>query len=535
MPTLIDGKYEVLSKIKEGGMGAIFLVRHVRLDSIRVIKSMRPAIEDDADARKRFLREARMATDLRHPGIAAALDFLEDEDHTFYLVMEYIEGPSLAELISSHGRLPLDAALDIAQQTLNALGYLHRKGIVHRDISPENIMLTEESDGRISVKLIDLGVAKHTTGSDMTQTGTGIFVGKLQYGSPEQLGMLKRGETIDGRTDIYSLGCVLYLAVTGQPPMLSESAQGYISQHLVKGPRAFEETDPDGHVVPSVRKAILKALARNRNDRWLSAEEFEQALGQERRDFAQSLETMDPDAAGRLRRESTRVLAAVHDGVEKRKATAVLGPREIYEEATIHVEPPPSSSGQQKLVRPTMGTQPTVRTPMPARPTAVGRPAPGSAPPVTQQRAVELKTGNDPRLKAHESVLTGVRKPSRAVVIAGSAFLTLALGAGVILLKSRSSSTTGPSGTLILTATPWARVVSIVDEKTRANVAAGEVLTPARIALPPGRYELTLRGDPASAQADLAVTAEVRAGEESPVHVRVPGFDLEKAVRTYVP
>src|SRR5512140_1099694 len=249
--SLIEGKYEILSKLKEGGMGAIYKVRHVLLDEVRVIKVMRPQIEDDPDAQRRFQQEAKMATSLKHPNIAALLDFAEDKDHTFYMVMEFIDGANLAEFSAKTGPPPLLAALEIGIQTLRALGYLHRRGIIHRDISPENIMLTHDADGHVVVKLIDLGVAKQTGTQGMTLTG--MFVGKLKYGSPEQLGVLKAHEKIDGRSDIYSLGCVMYQILTGQSAFAADSMQAYVMHHLMHPPRPFEETDPEAKIPADVR------------------------------------------------------------------------------------------------------------------------------------------------------------------------------------------------------------------------------------------------------------------------------------------
>ena len=282
MADLIDGKYEVLAKIKEGGMGAIYKVRHTLLDEICVVKTMKPHIEDDPSARKRFYQEARLAKSLKHPNVAGLLDFLEDQGHTFYMVMEFIDGVNLADYLHLNGPPPLDVTLEIAVQTLDALTYLHSRGVVHRDISPENLMLTQDADGRALVKLIDLGVAKDTAASE-GMTNTGMFVGKLKYSSPEQLGTLKRGESIDGRSDLYSLGCVLYQLLTGEPPFLTDSHQLYILKHLRHPPRPFGETDPFGRVPDDVRGVVMRCLEKSRDDRWENAAQMAEALRSVRR------------------------------------------------------------------------------------------------------------------------------------------------------------------------------------------------------------------------------------------------------------
>ncbi len=259
MPLVFDGKYEVVEKLKEGGMGTVYKVRHLLLDEVRVVKTLKPQIEDDEQARRRFHHEAKLAATLHHPNLVTFHDFFETQDGAFGMAMEYVPGRNLAEVIRERGRLGVPEALDVALQTLDALAYLHSRGIVHRDISPENLMLVETGAGPLQVKLIDLGVAKESDAEGMTLSG--IFVGKLKYCSPEQLGTLPRGERIDGRSDIYSLGCVAYQALTGQCPVEAESMQGYILGHARTPPRPFEETDPMGLVPAELREAVLKALA----------------------------------------------------------------------------------------------------------------------------------------------------------------------------------------------------------------------------------------------------------------------------------
>jgi serine/threonine protein kinase len=181
--TLVEGKYEVLQKLHEGGMGAIFKVRHVLLDEPRVMKTLRTQIQDDEMAQQRFFREAKLATSLHHPNIAVVQDFFRSSDGTFFLVMEYIEGRNLSELIREDGPPSVPFVVGVAIQALEALDYLHRKGVVHRDVSPDNFMLTRDDQGNPLVKLIDLGVARGgTSGQELTRTG--VLVGKLAYMSP---------------------------------------------------------------------------------------------------------------------------------------------------------------------------------------------------------------------------------------------------------------------------------------------------------------------------------------------------------------
>jgi serine/threonine protein kinase len=276
--TLLEGKYEILSKLREGGMGTIYLVRHRLLDQIRVIKVMRAHARADPDLRRRFVDEAKMATRLNHPHLCTIHDFAIDDDATAYLVMEFIEGVNLAELRTLHGSPGLALSLEIAHQALLALGYLHRKNVVHRDVAPDNLMLSKRDDGVPHVKIIDLGIAKEAD-RPIEMTATGVFLGKLRYASPEQAGSLAPGERLDGRSDLYSLGVVLYELLTGERPFPGESPAELLRAQLFNAPIPFEQSDPKGKIPPELRAVILKALEKKRQDRFASAEDFDQQIG----------------------------------------------------------------------------------------------------------------------------------------------------------------------------------------------------------------------------------------------------------------
>jgi serine/threonine protein kinase len=274
---LFEGKYEILGKIREGGMGTVYRVRHRLLDEIRVVKVMRPRVVGDPEMRRRFLEEAKVATRFKHPNICTIHDFSIDEDGTAYLVMEYIDGINLSDLLRSSGCPKLPLTLEIAHQALLALGYLHRKHVVHRDVAPDNLMLTEDEARRPLVKLIDLGIAK-ATDEATNLTATGVFLGKLRYASPEQYGRLPVGERLDGRSDLYGLGVVLYELLTGRPPFAGDTPAELLHAHLIELPQAFSESDPGGRVPEELRAVVLKALEKKREDRHATAEEFDRAI-----------------------------------------------------------------------------------------------------------------------------------------------------------------------------------------------------------------------------------------------------------------
>jgi serine/threonine-protein kinase len=266
----IEGKYEILEKLKEGGMGAIYKVRHRLLDEVRVVKVIRSHMEPTGETGERFLREARVAIRLRHPNIAALHDFAIADDGNAFIVMEFIDGLNLLEILHGNGPPPIALTLEVARQSLRALGYLHRQKIVHRDVSPDNLMLTRDVDGHVQVKLIDLGIAKAIEGGASGLTTTGIFLGKPRYAAPEQFGTMP----LDARSDLYSFGVVLYELLTGRCPITGQDPASYMAGHLLRPPVSFAETDPQDRVPAELRKTVLRALAKKPEERFDSAEDF---------------------------------------------------------------------------------------------------------------------------------------------------------------------------------------------------------------------------------------------------------------------
>jgi eukaryotic-like serine/threonine-protein kinase len=265
----IDGKYEILGKLREGGMGAIYKVRHRLLDEVRVVKVIRSQADTVGEAADRFLREAKAANKLRHPNIAVLHDFAVSDDGQAFIVMEYIDGWNLLEVLSGFGPPPIALTVEIARQALKALGYLHRHKIAHRDVSPDNLMLTRDVDGHPLIKLIDLGIAKALEGQGGLTT-TGVFLGKPRYGSPERFS----GAGWDERSDLYSFGVVLYELLTGRPPFAGNDPASLMAGHLFRPPLDFAETDPAGQVPPELRALVLHALVKKPDERIASAEAF---------------------------------------------------------------------------------------------------------------------------------------------------------------------------------------------------------------------------------------------------------------------
>lgn len=274
----IEGKYEILEKLGEGGMGAVYKVRHRLLDEIRVIKVMRPQLGPAEDLAARFSREARAATQLRHPNVAQLYDFSIDDDGFAFIVMEYIGGLTLQTILRHQGVLPMGLSLEIAQQTLRALAFLHGKGFVHRDISPDNLMLAQSEEGGPQVKLIDLGIAKALeAGPAGGLTQAGMFLGKVRYAPPEQF-RADGAAAVDSRGDLYAFAVVLYELLTGRYPISGRDATSIIAGHLFFPPLDFAESDPEGRVPEGLRALILKGLAKDAAERFATAQEISQAL-----------------------------------------------------------------------------------------------------------------------------------------------------------------------------------------------------------------------------------------------------------------
>ena len=274
----LEGKYEILDKIGEGGMGSVYKVRHRLLEEVRVIKVLRPHAAEMEDLQRRFLREARMAIKLKHPNIAQLHDFSIATDGTAYIVMEFIDGIGLDAMIKTSDPPSVDLALELSTQTLAALHYLHEHQFVHRDVSPDNLMLTSNFDGSPLIKLIDLGIAKNLD-AEVPLTQTGVFLGKVRYCSPEQFSG-KQGEEqeLDRGSDIYSFGVLLYELLTGVYPFYGESFAELAGSHLFQPPKAFVETDPDSRIPQGVRDIVLTALEKERDQRFATAAEFSEEL-----------------------------------------------------------------------------------------------------------------------------------------------------------------------------------------------------------------------------------------------------------------
>ena len=266
-PRLLGGRYELDGVVGRGGMAEVYRARDIRLDRIVAVKTLREDLARDQTFQARFRREAQSAASLNHPSIVAVYDTGEDAEgpaHVPYIVMEYVDGRTLRELLRDDRRLLPERALEITDGVLRALDYSHRNGIVHRDIKPGNVMLTRSAE----VKVMDFGIARAVSDAQATMTQTAQVIGTAQYLSPEQA----RGERVDARSDLYSTGCLLYELLTGRPPFTGDSPVAIAYQHVRENPIPPSRIDPE---IPAWADSIvLKAMAKDPADRYQSAAEM---------------------------------------------------------------------------------------------------------------------------------------------------------------------------------------------------------------------------------------------------------------------
>jgi len=280
---ILRNKYEILARIGVGGMGAVYKGRHITFNELCAIKVVNDSIAGDKNFLQRFQTEAVVTRKLRHPNAVRVDDFDYTDDGRPFIVMELVEGRNIGEVLQNEGPLPVSRAVRIASQVAQALGAAHKLGFVHRDIKPGNIVLTTNDQGKEMAKVLDFGIAKLRQApgeaqSGVTMTSTGMVVGTPLYMSPEQFMGKKAGEEIDGRTDLYSLGVVLYQMVTARLPFEGDTLYAIMMQHIEGNVRAPDELVPELKIPPALSKVILKAIDKSRDLRFQNADEFIAAL-----------------------------------------------------------------------------------------------------------------------------------------------------------------------------------------------------------------------------------------------------------------
>ncbi len=509
---LIDGKYQILDRLGVGGMGEIFKVRHIHLNELRVIKIMRPNVAQDDQGLQRFLQEARTSTMIKHKNLAMLYDFAQLDDGSYYMVWEFIDGTNIQKWIGKNGAMPPRLTIEIAVQALNGLDHLHSMGLIHRDVSPENIMLSQDHHGKLLVKVIDFGIAKSLAEGDTGQhlTQTGMFLGKLKYASPEQAGFLKEGEHLDPRSDLYSFGIVMYEMLAGRAPFLATNPNGYILKHVTEKPAPIAAINPEAKVPPQLEAIIMKSLEKSRDHRYATAADFAEALEGIRNSVV-------PDAKYGLG-EKMITLSGAQTLADLPKITT--GGSGTFSGAaptqqTQTVQPPPPS---------TQRFGPTGTRAADDEATRVERTA-NDAPTVMERLVTQAaSTQIEPKVLTAEPTvmerqIAPPKKSNTAMLGAIAAAIVVVLGLGGWFLFRKPSAqpatptapvattavtTTAPApanvpagqGALLLSASPWGDIDKIVNDDNKQPIALSDDnrSTPARLDLAPGKYLVTMSG-----------------------------------------
>jgi serine/threonine-protein kinase len=301
---ILGGRYRVERELGRGGMAKVFQGTDTVLGRTVAIKLLAPRFADDEGFVQRFRREAQAAARISHPNIVSVFDTGSDGG-VHYIVMEFVEGRTLAEFLTGGGRIMPDRAAAIAQDVCRALDAAHAQGVIHRDIKPGNIMLNPRGE----VKVTDFGIARMTTTAETVEQ-TAAILGTVSYLSPEQA----QGQPVDGRSDLYSLGCVLYEMLTGRPPFLGESPVAVASKQVLEQP--VPPSRMNGDVTADLDAVVLRALAKNPANRYQSAEEL-------RRDLERAAEGLPVEATPILAASTTQALER-----PPQPPTAVLPPPE---------------------------------------------------------------------------------------------------------------------------------------------------------------------------------------------------------------
>jgi serine/threonine protein kinase len=274
---IVNGKYQVLSILGEGGMGVVYRVRHLILQNKNnfAMKILHPKFSARGNFRSRFLREVEVAMELTHENIIQIRDFGATEQGLLFYTMDFFPGENLSCRIQREGRLPADAALAITRQVLHALAEAHKAGIVHRDLKPDNILVERSAGGVDRVRVLDFGIAKILAGGPEDEDLTGSSVlGTPKYMSPEHAS----AQAVDGRSDLYSLGCIMYEMLSGKPPFTEGGPRTILLSHLTVPPRPFKELVPPLEAPSPLGPIVFRLLEKEKEKRPASAAEVFQIL-----------------------------------------------------------------------------------------------------------------------------------------------------------------------------------------------------------------------------------------------------------------
>ncbi len=318
----LANKYRIEELINEGGMGAVYRSTHVLMEKTVAIKVLHPALAADDKIVARFSREAKAASRISHPHALNVTDFGESDNGVVFLVMEYLHGKTLKEAVHQGGPMPLPRVVEIIRQVCGALEAAHGEGVVHRDLKSDNIMLVDVSGGGDWAKVLDFGIAKITekVGQDPALTAPNLIIGTPQYMSPEQC---SQASEIDARSDIYSLGIILYEMLVGHVPFTGESPTAVMMKHLQDAPPSILEERKD--LLASVGRVVARALAKRPEDRYQTVSELSESLAEAAEDAPAISAATNPGAS-----DTNRIVVPTGSN-EAPRDTA----NDDYDEATV--------------------------------------------------------------------------------------------------------------------------------------------------------------------------------------------------------
>jgi serine/threonine-protein kinase len=297
--TVVRGKYRILAQLGEGGMAVVYKAQHVLLDELRALKVIRPDLARDTEFMGRFKNEAIMARKLNHPNAVHVDDLDIAEDGLPFIAMELVLGDTLKTLVERAGSLPVSLVLEIALQVCEALDAAHKLGLIHRDIKPDNIVLIAQRDGFPVAKILDFGISRlrEETAGVKGLTQTGMVIGTPEYMSPEQV-LGKQRVEIDGRSDLYSLGIVMYRMLTGELPFQAETTVEMILEQLNTPPTPPHQLKPELAIPETVSAIVMKALEKDREKRFSTGAEMAAAIKKARGSVTPPSHKVDWEAMG---------------------------------------------------------------------------------------------------------------------------------------------------------------------------------------------------------------------------------------------
>lgn len=415
----VGGRYRILAKLGEGGMGAVYRAEQISLKRIIALKVLKPELSSEPGLVRRFNAEATLAAKLNHPNTVTLFDFGQDDDGSLFIAMEYIEGKSLRQVLVKDGPLAPDRALAITSQICNSLSDAHATGIVHRDLKPDNVMLFVRGRQSEAVSVLDFGIAKlrdeHGNITQQPMTQAGDILGTPQYMAPEQI----RGDRVDARTDVYALGVMLYEIMTARLPFEGATVMALLSKHLTDTPVAPTARRPELAIPEPISQLIMRCLAKSPDDRPRTMDEIEQFLA-----------SMLPPPS----------LAGPSTSPANYRQASVQADSEVLAEA-----PTGYASGQGHMPSAHQGHMPSAQGHMPS---AQGFPRPGTAP--VDPRSASFPpvvnaapTSGRPRESTppHPRTISTRPKSRKGLFLVLSIILLGAGGAGAYLVLHRANTT----------------------------------------------------------------------------------------------